>query len=354
MSAEVIKMSNQDKDRNIALESAIGQIEKAFGKGSVMKLGTSGENLDVQAISTGSLGLDIALGIGGLPKGRIVEIYGPESSGKTTLALHVVAEAQKTGGTCAFVDAEHALDPVYAKKLGVNIDDLLISQPDAGEQALEIADTLVRSGAISVLVVDSVAALVPRAELEGDMGDSHMGLQARLMSQALRKLTSSISKSNCLVIFINQIRQKIGIMFGNPETTSGGNALKFYASVRLDIRRIGAIKDKDDIIGNQTRVKVVKNKVAPPFRTVEFDIMYGEGISKNGEIVDLGVSADIIEKSGSWFSYNDQRIGQGRENVKNFLNENSEFATEIEDKIKGNTVLVEEILMNPEQQISEE
>ncbi len=351
MNAEVIKMSNQDKDRNIALESAIGQIEKAFGKGSVMKLGTSGENLDVQAISTGSLGLDIALGIGGLPKGRIVEIYGPESSGKTTLALHVVAEAQKTGGTCAFVDAEHALDPVYAKKLGVNIDDLLISQPDAGEQALEIADTLVRSGAISVLVVDSVAALVPRAELEGDMGDSHMGLQARLMSQALRKLTSSISKSNCLVIFINQIRQKIGIMFGNPETTSGGNALKFYASVRLDIRRIGAIKDKDDIIGNQTRVKVVKNKVAPPFRTVEFDIMYGEGISKNGEIVDLGVSADIIEKSGSWFSYNDQRIGQGRENVKNFLNENSEIATEIEDKIKGNTVLVEEILMNPDQQI---
>ena len=354
MSAEVIKMSNQDKDRNIALESAIGQIEKAFGKGSVMKLGTSGENLDVQAISTGSLGLDIALGIGGLPKGRIVEIYGPESSGKTTLALHVVAEAQKTGGTCAFVDAEHALDPVYAKKLGVNIDDLLISQPDAGEQALEIADTLVRSGAISVLVVDSVAALVPRAELEGDMGDSHMGLQARLMSQALRKLTSSISKSNCLVIFINQIRQKIGIMFGNPETTSGGNALKFYASVRLDIRRIGAIKDKDDIIGNQTRVKVVKNKVAPPFRTVEFDIMYGEGISKNGEIVDLGVSADIIEKSGSWFSYNDQRIGQGRENVKNFLNENSQIALEIEDKIKGNTVLVEEILMNPDQQIPEE
>ena len=354
MSAEVVKMSNQDKDRNIALESAIGQIEKAFGKGSVMKLGTSGENLDVQAISTGSLGLDIALGIGGLPKGRIVEIYGPESSGKTTLALHVVAEAQKTGWTCAFVDAEHALDPVYAKKLGVNIDDLLISQPDAGEQALEIADTLVRSGAISVLVVDSVAALVPRAELEGDMGDSHMGLQARLMSQALRKLTSSISKSNCLVIFINQIRQKIGIMFGNPETTSGGNALKFYASVRLDIRRIGAIKDKDDIIGNQTRVKVVKNKVAPPFRTVEFDIMYGEGISKNGEIVDLGVSADIIEKSGSWFSYNDQRIGQGRENVKNFMKENSDIAKEIEDKIKGNTVLVEEILMNPDQQNPEE
>ena len=354
MNAEVIKMSSQDKDRNVALESAIGQIEKAFGKGSVMKLGTSGVNLDVQAISTGSLGLDVALGIGGLPKGRIVEIYGPESSGKTTLALHVVAEAQKSGGTCAFVDAEHALDPVYAKKLGVNIDDLLISQPDAGEQALEIADTLVRSGAISVLVIDSVAALVPRAELEGDMGDSHMGLQARLMSQALRKLTSSISKSNCLVIFINQIRQKIGIMFGNPETTSGGNALKFYASVRLDIRRIGAIKDKDDIIGNQTRVKVVKNKVAPPFRTVEFDIMYGEGISKNGEIIDLGVSADIIEKSGSWFSYNDQRIGQGRENAKNFLNENTDIALEIEDKIKGNSVLVEEILMNSEQQNSEE
>tara|TARA_B100000902_G_C27252463_1_gene886031 strand:- start:644 stop:1609 length:966 start_codon:yes stop_codon:yes gene_type:complete len=319
-----------------------------------MKLGASGENLDVQGISTGSLGLDIALGIGGLPKGRIVEIYGPESSGKTTLALHVVAESQKAGGTCAFVDAEHALDPVYAKKLGVNIDDLLISQPDAGEQALEIADTLVRSGAISVLVVDSVAALVPRAELEGDMGDSHMGLQARLMSQALRKLTSSISKSNCLVIFINQIRQKIGIMFGNPETTSGGNALKFYASVRLDIRRIGAIKDKDDIIGNQTRVKVVKNKVAPPFRTVEFDIMYGEGISKNGEIVDLGVSADIIEKSGSWFSYNDQRIGQGRENVKNFLKENLEIAKEIEDKLKGSADLVEDILMNSDQQNPEQ
>jgi recombination protein RecA len=354
MSAEVIEMSNQDKDRNIAIESAIGQIEKAFGKGSVMKLGTSGMNLDIQAISTGSLGLDVALGIGGLPKGRIVEIYGPESSGKTTLALHVVAEAQKTGGACAFVDAEHALDPVYAKKLGVNIDELLISQPDAGEQALEIADTLVRSGAISVLVVDSVAALVPRAELEGDMGDSHMGLQARLMSQALRKLTSSISKSNCLVIFINQIRQKIGIMFGNPETTSGGNALKFYASVRLDIRRIGAIKDKDDIIGNQTRVKVVKNKVAPPFRTVEFDIMYGEGISKNGEIVDLGVSAEIIEKSGSWFSYNEQRIGQGRENVKRFLAENTDIAKEIEDKIKGNSELVEEILMNPDQQNPEE
>ena len=311
-------------------------------------------NLDIQAISTGSLGLDVALGIGGLPKGRIVEIYGPESSGKTTLALHVVAESQKIGGTCAFIDAEHALDPVYAKKLGVNIDELLISQPDAGEQALEIADTLVRSGAVSVLVVDSVAALVPRAELEGDMGDSHMGLQARLMSQALRKLTSSISKSNCLVIFINQIRQKIGIMFGNPETTSGGNALKFYASVRLDIRRIGAIKDKDDIVGNQTRVKVVKNKVAPPFRTVEFDIMYGEGISKNGEIIDLGVAAGIVEKSGSWFSYNEQRIGQGRENAKKFLLENVEIAIELEEKIKGNSLLVEEILMNPEQASKEE
>ena len=354
MSAEVIKMSSQDKDKNVALEAAIGQIEKAFGKGSVMKLGTSGANMDVQAISSGSLGLDVALGIGGLPKGRIVEIYGPESSGKTTLALHVVAESQKEGGTCAFVDAEHALDPVYAKKLGVNIDELLISQPDAGEQALEIADTLVRSGAVSVLVVDSVAALVPRAELEGDMGDTHMGLQARLMSQALRKLTSSISKSNCLVIFINQIRQKIGIMFGNPETTSGGNALKFYASVRLDIRRIGAIKDKDEIVGNQTRVKVVKNKVAPPFRTVEFDIMYGEGISKNGEIIDLGVAAGIVEKSGSWFSYNEQRIGQGRENAKNFLKENIDIAIELEEKIKGNSVLVEEILMNPEQPSVEE
>jgi len=354
MSAEVVKLSSQDKDKNVALEAAISQIDKAFGKGSVMKLGTSGMNLDIQAISTGSLGLDVALGIGGLPKGRIVEIYGPESSGKTTLALHVVAESQKIGGTCAFIDAEHALDPVYAKKLGVNIDELLISQPDAGEQALEIADTLVRSGAVSVLVVDSVAALVPRAELEGDMGDSHMGLQARLMSQALRKLTSSISKSNCLVIFINQIRQKIGIMFGNPETTSGGNALKFYASVRLDIRRIGAIKDKDDIVGNQTRVKVVKNKVAPPFRTVEFDIMYGEGISKNGEIIDLGVAAGIVEKSGSWFSYNEQRIGQGRENAKKFLLENVEIAIELEEKIKGNSLLVEEILMNPEQASKEE
>jgi len=339
--------------KQFAKENQI-DLKKAFGKGSVMKLGTSGENLDVQAISTGSLGLDIALGIGGLPKGRIVEIYGPESSGKTTLALHVVAEAQKTGGTCAFVDAEHALDPVYAKKLGVNIDDLLISQPDAGEQALEIADTLVRSGAISVLVVDSVAALVPRAELEGDMGDSHMGLQARLMSQALRKLTSSISKSNCLVIFINQIRQKIGIMFGNPETTSGGNALKFYASVRLDIRRIGAIKDKDDIIGNQTRVKVVKNKVAPPFRTVEFDIMYGEGISKIGEIIDLGVQADIIDKSGAWYSYKDEKIGQGRENTKQFLKDNPELLNEIESRIRSNSDTVEELMIDPPPSTTEE
>ena len=354
MVAEVVKLKENSEDKIKALEMAIGQIEKSFGKGSVMKLGQSDSVVDVGSISSGSLSLDIALGIGGFPKGRIVEIYGPESSGKTTLALHVLAEAQKTGGTCAFIDAEHALDTVYAKKLGVNVDELVISQPDAGEQALEITDTLVRSGAVDVLVVDSVAALTPRAELEGEMGDHHVGLHARLMSQALRKLTGSISKSNCLVIFINQIRLKIGVMFGNPETTTGGNALKFYSSVRIDIRRVGAIKDRDDIIGNQTRVKVVKNKVAPPFRTVEFDIMYGEGISKNGEIVDLGVSADIIEKSGSWFSYNDQRIGQGRENVKNFLNENSEIALEIEDKIKGNTVLVEEILMNPDQQIPEE
>ena len=345
MSAEVIKMSNQDKDRNIALESAIGQIEKAFGKGSVMKLGTSGENLDVQAISTGSLGLDIALGIGGLPKGRIVEIYGPESSGKTTLALHVLAEAQKEGGTCAFLDAEHALDPSYAKKLGVNLDELLISQPDAGEQALEIADTLVRSGAIDVLVVDSVAALVPRAELEGEMGDTHVGLQARLMSQALRKLTGSISRSQTMVIFINQIRMKIGVMFGSPETTTGGNALKFYSSVRLDIRRIGAIKDKDDIVGNQTRVKVVKNKVAPPFKVVEFDIMYGEGISKTGELLDLGVNAGIVEKSGSWFSYGDQRIGQGRENAKTFLSENTDIALEIERQVRENAGILKEVML---------
>ena len=348
----ISERKNMDKDK--ALDTALAQIERSFGKGSIMKLGQDNPVMDIEAVSTGSIGLDVALGIGGLPKGRIVEVYGPESSGKTTLALHVIAQEQKNGGICAFVDAEHALDPSYAKKLGVNLDDLLISQPDAGEQALEITETLVRSGAVSVVVVDSVAALTPRSELEGDMGDAQVGAQARLMSQAMRKLTGSISRSNCMVIFINQIRMKIGVMFGSPETTTGGNALKFYSSVRLDIRRIGALKDRDEIVGNATRVKVVKNKVAPPFRTVEFDIMYGEGISKNGEIVDLGVSADIIEKSGSWFSYNDQRIGQGRENVKNFLNENSEIALEIEDKIKGNTVLVEEILMNPDQQIPEE
>ena len=311
-----------------------------------MKLGQRESVVDVQAVSTGSLGLDIALGIGGFPKGRIIEIYGPESSGKTTLALHAVAEAQKQGGNCAFVDAEHALDPIYAKKLGVDLDELLISQPDAGEQALEIADTLVRSGAVDVLVVDSVAALVPRAELEGEMGDTHVGLQARLMSQALRKLTSSIARSNCLVIFINQIRLKIGVMFGNPETTTGGNALKFYASVRLDIRRIGAIKDRDEVVGNQTRVKVVKNKVAAPFRQVEFDIMYGEGISKNGELLDLGVAAGLVEKAGAWFSYNGQRIGQGRENSKNFLTENVAIAEEIEKAIRQNAGLVQDQMMD--------
>jgi recombination protein RecA len=323
------------ENKNKALDAALAQIERAFGKGSIMKLGQR-EALEIEAISTGSLGLDIALGIGGLPKGRIVEIYGPESSGKTTLALHVVAESQKKGGACAFVDAEHALDPAYAKKLGVDIDNLLISQPDAGEQALEIADTLVRSGAIDVLVIDSVAALVPRAELEGEMGDSLPGLQARLMSQALRKLTASISKSNTLVIFINQIRMKIGVMFGSPETTTGGNALKFYASVRLDIRRIGALKDKDEVVGNQTRVKVVKNKVAPPFKVIEFDIMYGEGVSKTGELIDLGEKAGVVEKSGSWFSYDGQRIGQGRENAKNFLRQNPEIADTIERKVREN------------------
>jgi recombination protein RecA len=317
-----------------ALDAAIGQIERAFGKGSVMKLGARGSSVDIEAISSGSLGLDLALGIGGLPKGRVVEIYGPESSGKTTLTLHCIAEAQKAGGVCAFIDAEHALDPGYARKLGVNIDELLISQPDTGEQSLEIADTLVRSGAIDIVVIDSVAALVPKAELEGEMGDSHVGLQARLMSQALRKLTGSINRSKCMVIFTNQIRLKIGVMFGNPETTTGGNALKFYASVRLDIRRIGQIKDKDEVVGNQTRVKVVKNKVAPPFRVVEFDIMYGEGISKTGELLDLGVRADLVEKSGSWFSYNSQRIGQGRENAKTFLRENPEIAAEIETEIR--------------------
>lgn len=321
-----------EKDK--ALDAALSQIERAFGKGSIMRLGQS-TNIDIEAISTGSLGIDIALGIGGLPKGRIIEIYGPESSGKTTLALSVIAQAQKKGGTCAFIDAEHALDPSYAKKIGVDIDNLLISQPDAGEQALEIADTLVRSGAIDVLVVDSVAALVPKAELEGEMGDSHMGLQARLMSQALRKLTSTVSRSNTLIIFINQIRMKIGVMFGNPETTTGGNALKFYASVRMDIRRIGAIKDKDDVIGSQTRVKIVKNKVAPPFKTVDFDIMYGEGISKTGELIDLGVKAGIVEKSGAWFSYKGEKLGQGRENAKLYLRDNPSIAEEIEGKIRA-------------------
>ncbi len=346
MAGVVVDMKMKRDDKNKALEAAIGQIEKAFGKGSVMKLGQRESAVDVQSISTGSLGLDIGLGIGGFPKGRIVEIYGPESSGKTTLALHAVAEAQKEGGTCAFVDAEHALDPSYARKLGVNIDDLLISQPDAGEQALEITDTLVRSGAVDVLVVDSVAALVPRAELEGEMGDHHVGLQARLMSQALRKLTSSIARSNCLVIFINQIRLKIGVMFGNPETTTGGNALKFYASVRLDIRRIGAIKDRDEVVGNQTRVKVVKNKVAAPFRTIEFDIMYGEGISKMGELIDLGVAAGIVDKSGAWISYKGQRIGQGRENAKTFLREHTELAAEIESAIRQNAGLVGDQLLD--------
>jgi recombination protein RecA len=325
---------DKDMDRQKALEAALAQIDRAFGKGSAMKLGSK-TAMQVEAISTGSLGLDIALGIGGLPRGRIIEIYGPESSGKTTLALHAIAEAQKTGGTAAFVDAEHALDPVYAKKLGVNIDELIVSQPDTGEQALEIVDTLVRSNAIDVLVVDSVAALVPRAEIEGEMGDSHVGLQARLMSQALRKLTGSISRSRCMVIFINQVRMKIGVMYGNPETTTGGNALKFYASVRLDIRRTGQIKDRDDIVGNATRVKVVKNKVAPPFKQVEFDIMYGEGISKIGEILDLGVKAGVVEKSGAWFSYDSVRIGQGRENSKTFLREHPEMADKLEAAIRG-------------------
>ncbi len=321
-----------EKDK--ALDAALSQIERAFGKGSIMRLGQN-TNIDIEAISTGSLGIDIALGIGGMPKGRIVEIYGPESSGKTTLALSVIAQAQKNGGTCAFIDAEHALDPSYAKKIGVDVENLLVSQPDSGEQALEIADTLVRSGAIDVMVVDSVAALVPKAELEGEMGDSHMGLQARLMSQALRKLTATVARSNTLIIFINQIRMKIGVMFGNPETTTGGNALKFYASVRIDIRRIGAIKDKDDVIGSQTRVKIVKNKVAPPFKTVDFDIMYGEGISKTGELIDLGVKSGIIEKSGAWFSYNGDKIGQGRENAKNFLKQNPQIADDIEKKIRA-------------------
>jgi recombination protein RecA len=338
-------VGKEDMDKQKALEAALSQIERSFGKGSIMKLGQQ-DSLDIEAISTGSLGLDIALGIGGVPKGRVIEVFGPESSGKTTLALHIVAEAQKAGGTCSFIDAEHALDPVYARKLGVNVDELLISQPDAGEQALEIADTLVRSGAVDVLVVDSVAALVPRAELEGEMGDSHVGLQARLMSQALRKLTGSIKRSNCLVIFINQIRMKIGVMFGSPETTTGGNALKFYASVRLDIRRIGQIKDKDTVVGNQTRVKVVKNKVAPPFRMVEFDIMYGEGISKTGELIDLGVNAGIVEKSGAWFSYEGTRIGQGRENSKRFLTENPDVAQKIESAIRSNAGILSSTMLD--------
>jgi recombination protein RecA len=341
-------MSANAADRQKALDAALSQIERAFGKGSIMKLNGEQNTMEVEAVSTGSLGLDIGLGIGGLPRGRIIEIYGPESSGKTTLALHVIAEAQKAGGTCAIVDAEHALDPGYAKKLGVNVDDLLISQPDAGEQALEIADTLVRSGALDVLVVDSVAALVPRAELEGEMGDTHVGLQARLMSQALRKLTGSISRSRTIVIFINQIRMKIGVMFGSPETTTGGNALKFYASVRLDIRRIGSIKDRDTVVGNQTRVKVVKNKMAPPFRQVEFDIMYGEGISKTGEILDLGVAAGVVEKSGAWFSAEGERIGQGRENAKQYLREHPEMMATLERKIRESNGLAEQMLAGPE------
>ncbi|MFD1797585.1 recombinase RecA [Paracoccus aurantiacus] len=328
-------MDKRSADKQKALDSALAQIERQFGKGSIMKLGADNPVAEIEATSTGSLGLDIALGIGGLPKGRIIEIYGPESSGKTTLTLHCIAEEQKKGGVCAFVDAEHALDPQYARKLGVNLDELLISQPDTGEQALEIVDTLVRSGAVSMVVVDSVAALTPKSEIEGDMGDAQVGAQARLMSQAMRKLTASIGRSNCMVVFINQIRMKIGVMFGNPETTSGGNALKFYASVRLDIRRTGSIKDRDEVVGNSTRVKVVKNKVAPPFRQVEFDIMYGEGISKMGELIDLGVKAGVVDKSGAWYSYGDERIGQGRENAKQFLRDNQALAIEIEDKIRA-------------------
>src|ERR1700681_3110266 len=351
MSQPVLRLVDRDTmDKQRALDAALGQIERAFGKGSIMKLGSREAATEVDVVSTGSLGLDIALGIGGLPRGRVVEIYGPESSGKTTLALHVIAEAQKRGGTCAFIDAEHALDPGYARKLGVDVDNLLISQPDAGEQALEIADTLVRSGAIDVLVIDSVAALVPRAELEGEMGDSHMGLHARLMSQALRKLTGSISRSRCMVVFINQIRMKIGVMFGNPETTTGGHALKFYASVRLDIRRIGAIKEREQVIGNQTRVKVVKNKLAPPFKQVEFDIMYGSGVSKTGELVDLGVKAGVVEKSGAWFSYDSQRIGQGRENAKAFLKANPDIANRIEAAVRQNSGLIAEKILAGEEE----
>ncbi len=345
MTQTALRLVDKDTmDKQKALDAALGQIERAFGKGSIMRLGQKEQVVDIECVSTGSLGLDLALGIGGLPRGRIVEIYGPESSGKTTLALHTIAEAQKKGGICAFVDAEHALDPIYARKLGVKLEDLLISQPDAGEQALEIADTLVRSGAVDVLVVDSVAALVPKAELEGEMGDTHVGLQARLMSQALRKLTASVARSKTLVIFINQIRMKIGVMFGNPETTTGGNALKFYASVRIDIRRVGAIKDKEEVVGNQTRVKVVKNKVAPPFKVVDFDIMYGEGISKTGELIDLGVKAGIVEKSGSWFSHDSVRIGQGRENAKQYLREHPEMAASIEAIIRSNALVVSEKL----------
>jgi recombination protein RecA len=343
----LVEGSSMDKSK--ALDAALSQIERNFGKGSIMRLGKNDKSMDIDTVSTGSLGLDIALGIGGLPRGRVVEIYGPESSGKTTLALHCLAEAQKKGGICAFIDAEHALDPIYARKLGVNVDDLLISQPDTGEQALEIADTLVRSGAVDVLVIDSVAALVPRAELEGEMGDSQPGLQARLMSQALRKLTASINRSNTMVIFINQIRMKIGVMYGSPETTTGGHALKFYASVRLDIRRIGAIKERDEVVGNQTRVKVVKNKLAPPFKQVEFDIMYGEGISKMGEIIDLGVKAGVVEKSGAWFSYDSQRIGQGRENAKVFLKSNPDIAGKIEAMVRQNAGLIAEKILAGEE-----
>jgi len=350
MTAALRVVEGTSMDKSKALDAALSQIERAFGKGSIMKLGKNEKAMEIETVSTGSLGLDIALGVGGLPRGRVVEIYGPESSGKTTLALHCLAEAQKKGGICAFIDAEHALDPIYARKLGVNVDELLISQPDTGEQALEIADTLVRSGAIDVLVVDSVAALVPRAELEGEMGDVQPGSQARLMSQALRKLTASISRSNTMVIFINQIRMKIGVMYGSPETTTGGHALKFYASVRLDIRRIGAIKERDEVIGNQTRVKVVKNKLAPPFKMVEFDIMYGEGVSKMGEIIDLGVKAGVVEKSGAWFSYDSQRIGQGRENAKAFLKNNPEIAKEIETAIRANAGLIAEKIMAGEAQ----
>jgi recombination protein RecA len=348
----IVEGSSMDKSK--ALSAALSQIERQFGKGSVMKLGKNDRSMDIETISSGSLGLDIALGVGGLPKGRIVEIYGPESSGKTTLALHCVAEAQKKGGICAFIDAEHALDPVYARKLGVNIDELLISQPDTGEQALEICDTLVRSGAVDVLVIDSVAALVPKAELEGEMGDALPGLQARLMSQALRKLTASINKSNTMVIFINQIRMKIGVMYGSPETTTGGNALKFYASVRLDIRRIGAIKERDEVVGNTTRVKVVKNKLAPPFKQVEFDIMYGEGVSKMGEILDLGVKAGVVEKSGAWFSYDSQRLGQGRENAKAFLKANPDMSAKIETAIRQNSGLIAEQILAGEREADAE